>query len=78
MRDGVLAAAIAADPEGLTEGRDVSAWAPARDATKPLSVDDLTAEAKEYVEWHAARREANMKARGRLKDEDGEKGAGAG
>ena len=45
VRDEVLAAAVAADP-GAGGGpgvaalaRDRSAWAPARDATKPLTVD---------------------------------------
>ena len=82
VRDEVLAAAVAADP-GAGGGpgvaplaRDRSAWAPARDATKPLTVDELTEEAKEYVRWHAARREANLRRKGRLKDEEG--GAGGG
>jgi len=85
VRDEVLAAAVAADPGASIGGpganapplaRDRSAWAPARDATKPLTVDELTEEAKEYVRWHAARREANLRRKGRLKDEEG--GAGGG
>ena len=82
VRDEVLAAAVAADPGagggpgGAPLARDRSAWAPARDATKPLTVDELTEEAKEYVRWHAARREANLRRKGRLKDEEG--GAGGG
>ena len=72
----MLAAAVAADPGAGGGPRDLSAWAPARDATKPLTVDELTEEAKEYVRWHAARREANLRRKGRLKDEEG--GAGGG
>ena len=71
VRDDVLAAAVAADPGAGGGPRDLSAWAPARDATKPLTVDELTEEAKEYVRWHAARREANLRRKGRLKDEEG-------
>ena len=34
---------------------------------------DLTEEQKEFITWHAARREANLRARGKLRDADGNK-----
>ena len=70
VREMVLAE-VAAEEDGMRP--DFSAWAPARDAIKPLTTGDLTEEQKEYVTWHAARREANMRAKGRLRDADGNK-----
>jgi len=70
VREMVLAE-VAAEDDG--ERPDYSAWAPARDAIKPLLTGDLTEEAKEFVTWHAARREANLRARGKLRDADGNK-----
>jgi pre-mRNA-processing factor 17 len=50
-------------------GADGGAWAPARAAKPVVSREDLSSQQREYVEWHAARREANLRARGKLKDE---------
>jgi hypothetical protein len=60
VREMVLAE-VAAEDDG--ERPDFSAWAPSRDAMPPLKTGDLTEEQKEYVTWHAARREANMRAK---------------
>ena len=49
--------------------RTGGAWAPARAAKPRVSREDLSSQQREYVEWHAARREANLRARGKLKDE---------
>ena len=70
VREMVLSE-VAAEDDGARP--DFSAWAPARDAIKPLTTGDLTEEQKEYVRWHAARREANMRAKGKLRDADGNK-----
>ena len=70
MRDQIIAE-MASHDDG--EKPDFSAWAPARDAMPPLKTTDLTEEQKEYVTWHAAQREANMRARGKIRDEDGNK-----
>ena len=68
VRGEILSARAASDASVA----DYGAWAPARDGSnKPLSLGDLSAEQMEYVKWHAARREANLRARGKLKDEDG-------
>jgi len=68
VRGEILSAQAASDASVA----DYGAWAPARDGSnKPLSLGDLSAEQMEYVKWHAARREANLRARGKLKDEDG-------
>ena len=50
-------------------GADGGAWAPARAAKPVVSREDLSSQQREYVQWHAARREANLRARGKLKDE---------
>ena len=68
VRGEILSARAASDASVA----DYGAWALARDGSnKPLSLGDLSAEQMEYVKWHAARREANLRARGKLKDEDG-------
>ena len=69
VRDMVLAEIATEDGD---EKPDLTAWAPSRDAIKPLNTAELTEEQKEFITWHAARREANMRARGRLKDVGGE------
>ena len=69
-------AAVGGEADAAAAG-NFSAWAPDRVATKVLKPEDLTEQQKEYVKWHAERREANLGARGKLKDEEGEGGAGA-
>ena len=75
VRDDALAA-VGGEADAAAAG-NFSAWAPDRVATKVLKPEDLTEQQKEYVKWHAERREANLRARGKLKDEEGEGGAGA-
>jgi pre-mRNA-processing factor 17 len=61
--------ALARVADGAGDAADGGAWAPARAAKPVVSREDLSSQQKEYIEWHAARREANLRARGKLKDE---------
>ena len=66
VRDDALARVANGAGDAADDG---GAWAPARAAKPVVSREDLSSQQKEYIEWHAARREANLRARGKLKVE---------
>ena len=69
VRDEALALIADADAGAGAGDERGGAWAPARTAKPVVSREDLSSQQKEYIAWHAARREANLRARGKLKDE---------
>jgi len=68
-RKRIEALASAASEDGESAG-DTSAWAPARGKKKILVHDALTDTEKEYVKWHMDNREAKLRAKGKLDDDD--------
>lgn len=68
VRDEALAGVAIPDGDG-DDSAAHGAWAPPRAPTPVVARDDLSVAQKEYVEWHASRREANLRSRGKLKDE---------
>jgi len=69
VRAEVLAS-VASEDAGDGAPVDTTAWAPAREAKKVLVHDELNEKEKEYVKWHMDNREAKLRAKGKLDDDD--------
>ena len=65
VRDEALASMAIDNESGEAQH---GAWAPSRAPKPVVARDALTAPQKEYIEWHATRREANLRSRGKLKE----------